>query len=108
MSACLVCSRIAAVMRLPNVAIGILPLGGQTHVLYPEGFQVYADRADGADTLVLVELVPDEVAISEPDSVALYLREFDRLRSVAVSGDQARALLDSVSQDMRRSEHEAR
>jgi hypothetical protein len=100
--------RIAAVMRLPNVAIGILPRGGQAHVLYLEGFQVYADRADGADTLALVELVPDEVAIGEPDSVALYLREFDRLRSVAVSGDEARALLDRVAQDMRRGEHEAR
>jgi transcriptional regulator with XRE-family HTH domain len=94
--------RIAAVMRLPNVAIGILPLGGQARALYPEGFQLYADRADGADTLVVVELVPDEVAISEPDSVALYLREFDRLRSVAISGEQARALLDRVAEDMRR------
>jgi transcriptional regulator with XRE-family HTH domain len=96
--------RIAAVMRLPNVAIGILPLGGQAHALYPEGFQVYADRADGTDTLVLVELVPDEVAISEPDSVALYLREFDRLRSVAVSGDEAHALLDRLAQEIRRSD----
>jgi len=94
--------RIAAVMRLPNVAIGILPLGGQARALYPEGFQLYADRADDADTLVVVELVPDEVAISEPDSVALYLREFDRLRSVAISGEQARALLDRVAEDMRR------
>jgi Domain of unknown function (DUF5753) len=96
--------RIAAVMRLPNVAIGILPLGGQAHALYPEGFQVYADRADGTDTLVLVELVPDEVAISEPDSVALYLREFDRLRSVAVSGDEAHAPLDRLAQEIRRSD----
>jgi len=47
--------------------------------------QTYADRADDADTLVLVELVPDELTTSEPDSVALYLREFDRLRSAAVS-----------------------
>jgi hypothetical protein len=30
-------------------------------------------------------LVPDELTTSEPDSVALYLREFDRLRSAAVS-----------------------
>ena len=30
-------------------------------MLYPEGFQVYADRDDDADTLVLIELVPDEL-----------------------------------------------
>jgi hypothetical protein len=95
-------NRIAAVMRLPNASIGILPLRGQARAIYPEGFQLYADRADGADTLVLVELVPDELAISEPESVALYLREFDRLRSVAVFGDDARALLVRIAGDMRR------
>lgn len=92
--------RIAAVMHLPNVRIGVLPLLGRAQVIYPEGFQVYADRADGADTLVLVEMVPEEVAISEPESVALYLREFDRLRSVAIFGDEARALLDRVAEAM--------
>jgi transcriptional regulator with XRE-family HTH domain len=92
--------QIAAVMRLPNVSIGILPLRGQARVLYPEGFQVYTDRDDNADTLVLVELVPDELTLSEPDDVALYLREFDRLRSAALFGDQARALLDHIAEDM--------
>lgn len=48
-------------IRLPNVGIGILPLTGQARVLYPDGFQVYADRDDDADTLVLIELVPDEL-----------------------------------------------
>lgn len=94
--------QIAAVMRLPNVSIGILPLTGQARVLYPEGFQVYADRDDDADTLVLVELVPDELTLSEPDDVGLYLREFDRLRSAAVFGDQAHSLLDRIADDMRR------
>jgi hypothetical protein len=92
--------QIAAVMRLPNVSIGILPLRGQARVLHPEGFQVYTDRADNADTLVLVELVPDELALSEPDDVALYLREFDRLRSAAIFDDQAHALLDHIADDM--------
>jgi hypothetical protein len=77
--------QIAAVMRLPNVSIGILPLTGQARALYPEDFQVYADRDDDADTLVMVELVPDELTLSEPDDVALYLRAFDRLRSAASS-----------------------
>jgi hypothetical protein len=64
-------------MRLPNVSIGILSLHGQAPVLYSDD-----------ETLVLVELVPDVLAISEPDSVALYLCEFDRLRSAAVFGDE--------------------
>jgi Domain of unknown function (DUF5753) len=94
--------QITAMMRLPNVSIGILPLQGQARVLYPEGFQVYTDRDDGADTLVLVELVPDELTLSEPDDVALYLRELDRLSSAALVGDQARVLLDRIADDIRR------
>jgi hypothetical protein len=54
--------------------------------------------------LVLVELIPEEVAISEPENVALNLRDFDRLGSVAIFGDEARVLLDQVADDMRRSE----
>jgi hypothetical protein len=43
--------------------------------------------------------VPEEITISEPDSVALYFLEFDRLRSAANFG--SRALLDLVAEDMR-------
>ncbi len=91
---------IRAVMALPNIQIGILPLRGQAKAIYPEGFQIYADRTDDADTLVVVELVTDEVTISEPASVALYLREFDRLRARAVYDDIAHALIDRIVADL--------
>jgi hypothetical protein len=61
-------------------------------------------RADArVGTLILVELVPDpdEPTLSEPGDVALCLRKFDRLRSAAVFGDQARALLDRIAEDIR-------
>jgi transcriptional regulator with XRE-family HTH domain len=91
---------IHAVMALPNVEIGILPLRGKAKAIHPEAFQIYADRIDDADTLVVVELVADEVTISEPGSVALYLREFDRLRAGAVYGTQAHALIDRIIADL--------
>jgi transcriptional regulator with XRE-family HTH domain len=91
---------ISAVMALPNIQIGILPLHGQATTIYPEGFQIYADRADDADTLVAVELVTDEVTISEPASVAIYLREFDRLRAGAAYDETARALIDHIIADL--------
>jgi hypothetical protein len=49
-----------------------------------------------------VELVPDELTLSEPDDAAVYPREFDRLRSAAIFGDQARALLDRIAENVRR------
>ena len=91
---------IRAVMALPNIQIGILPLRGQAKAIYPEGFQIYADRTDDADTLVVVELVTDEVTIGEPASVALYLREFDRLRARAAYDDTAHALIDRIVADL--------
>lgn len=89
-----------AVMALPNVEIGILPLRGNATAIHPEAFQVYADRIDDADTLVVVELVADHVTISEPGSVALYLREFDRLRAGAVYGQDAHALIGRIIADL--------
>ena len=91
---------IRAVTALPNIQIGILPLRGQAKAIYPEGFQIYADRTDDADTLVVVELVTDEVTISEPTSVALYQREFDHLRTSAAYGDIAHALIDHIIVDL--------
>ncbi|MGH3870471.1 MAG: DUF5753 domain-containing protein [Pseudonocardiaceae bacterium] len=91
---------ISAVMTLPNIQIGILPLRGQAKTVYPEGFQIYADRADDTDTLVAVELITDEVTISEPAGVALYLREFDHLRAGAVYDETARALIDHIIADL--------
>ncbi len=91
---------VRAVMALPNIQIGFLPLRGQARVIYPEGFQIYADRADDADTLVVVELITDEVTISDPGSVALYQQEFDRLHASALHGNQAQALLDHIAVDL--------
>ena len=89
-----------AMTALPNVEIGILPLRGQATTIHPEAFQVYADRIDDADTLVVVELIADHVTISEPGSVALYLREFDRLRAGAVYGQRAHTLIDRIIADL--------
>ncbi len=91
---------IGALMALPNIQIGILPLRGQTKTIYPEGFQIYADRANDADTLVVIELVTDEAIISEPASVALYLREFAQLRAGAAYDEAAHALIDRIIADL--------
>jgi transcriptional regulator with XRE-family HTH domain len=91
---------IQAMMALPNVRVGILPLKGRANTIYPEGFRIYADRADESDTLVVVELVTDEVTISQPASVALYLREFDRLCAGAAYDETAHALIEHIIADL--------
>ena len=95
---------IRAVMALPNLQVGILPLRGQTKTIYPEGFQIYADHANDADTLIVVELVTDEVTISDPASVARYQRELDHLRAGAVCTETAHALIDHIIADLQAEE----
>jgi hypothetical protein len=52
-----------------------------------ETFAVYDDR------LVTVELVSAEVSVTQPSEISQYLKTFDKLRSMAVYGAEARALI---------------
>ncbi|KIF73413.1 hypothetical protein QR77_04440 [Streptomyces sp. 150FB] len=52
-----------------------------------ETFHVYDD------TLVSVELLSAQVNITQPSEIALYLKAFEELRSMAVYGAEARALI---------------
>ena len=45
------------------------------------------------DTLVSVELLSAQVNITQPSEIALYLKAFEELRSLAVYGAEARALI---------------
>jgi transcriptional regulator with XRE-family HTH domain len=72
---------------LPAVSLGVIPtVTRRTH--WPEEtFHVYDDR------LVSVELVSAEVNVTQPGEIAQYLETFEQLRSMAVYGTQARALV---------------
>jgi hypothetical protein len=52
-----------------------------------EAFHVYDD------TLVAVELLTARVTVTQPSEVAEYLQAFEQLRSLAVYGAEARALI---------------
>ncbi|EKX66606.1 helix-turn-helix transcriptional regulator [Streptomyces ipomoeae] len=73
---------------LPQVSLGVIPSATRERVLWPqELFHVYDD------TLVSVELLSARIRITQPDEVALYLKAFEQLRSMAVYGAKARALI---------------
>lgn len=52
------------------------------------------------DRLVAVENIAAEIIITDPDEVAVYSTLTDRLWSAAVEGDDARALLARVADDL--------
>lgn len=82
--------RLIAVADLPNLRIGIIPLDARLPVLVMHDFSI-------RDQQVTVELGHTETVTSEPADVDLYRRLLDRLWTVAVTGDAARALIARVA-----------
>ncbi|MGQ4387866.1 helix-turn-helix domain-containing protein [Streptomyces sp. SAS_270] len=73
---------------LPAVSLGVIPRATRERALWPqELFHVYDD------TLVSVELLSAQVNITQPSEIELYLKAFEQLRSMAVYGADARALI---------------
>ncbi|GGO54163.1 helix-turn-helix domain-containing protein [Streptomyces lasiicapitis] len=73
---------------LPTVSLGIVPMAARERAQWPEEtFHIYDD------TLVSVELVSASVNVTQPSEIALYSKTFERLRSMAVYGADARALI---------------
>ncbi|SOE11780.1 hypothetical protein SAMN06272775_2763 [Streptomyces sp. 2323.1] len=73
---------------LTSVSLGIIPRNTRDRVQWPrETLHMYDDN------LVSVELVSAQVNITQPSEIALYLKAFEQLRSMAVYGTEARTLI---------------
>ncbi len=72
---------------LPSMSLGVIPTARERSRLPQETFHVYDEG------LVSVELVSAEVKITQSSEIAQYLRVFEQLRSMAVYGTEARALI---------------
>lgn len=73
---------------LPQVSLGIIPSAIPERPMWPqEVFHVYDE------SLVSVELLAARVQVTQPSEIALYIKAFERLRSLAVYGADARALV---------------
>ncbi|WP_433256312.1 helix-turn-helix domain-containing protein [Streptosporangium sp. CA-135522] len=76
-----------AVMSLPSVSLGVIPLAAGRQIWPVEAFNIFDD------SLVQVELLTAEVNVSQPSEVAQYIRGFNRMADMAVYGGQARQLI---------------
>lgn len=73
---------------IPSVSLGIIPANTPDRQHWPmETFHVYDD------TLVSIELLSARVSVTQPSEIELYLKAFERLRSMAMYGSAARALI---------------
>ncbi|MEV7678661.1 helix-turn-helix transcriptional regulator [Streptomyces sp. NPDC088341] len=78
-----------AAMSLPSVSLGVVPsTAAREQVMWPlEAFTVFDDDQ------VQVELLSASVTVTAPGEIELYVRAFEELRSMAVYGAGARALI---------------
>lgn len=79
--------RLLAVMSLPSVALSIIPLGAERKVMPSGGFLIFDDE------MVQAETVSAELTVTQPEEIALYARRFELLRPSAVTGRDARHLI---------------
>lgn len=82
--------RIVSLSRLSHMDIRIVPLSARQHDIANHSFVIRDDRT------VSVETVHAEVLVTEPRDVTLYARKFEGFAALALSGDEAREMLESV------------
>jgi hypothetical protein len=86
--------RLLAVMSLPTVSLGIIPLMIERVAVPSAGFWIFDDN------LVALETPTASIEVSRPQEIALYLRMFDHLTTSAVYGRAARALITNTLNDL--------
>jgi transcriptional regulator with XRE-family HTH domain len=83
-------------LDLPNVTLGIIPLGVQLPLVPQNNFML-------ADDVATVEAHGGEDTLGERES-AVYVQVFDRLMGVAVTGEEARRLITAAAAALRETE----
>ncbi|WP_327225058.1 DUF5753 domain-containing protein [Streptomyces platensis] len=81
---------------LPSVSLGVIPMATRERVQWPrETLHMYDDNR------VSIELVSAKVDITQPSEIALYLKAFEQLRSMAVYGTESRTLILKALEGLR-------
>jgi transcriptional regulator with XRE-family HTH domain len=86
--------RLLALMSLPNVALGIIPLKAPRPAVASTGFWIFDE------SVVALETPTASIEVTRPQEVELHVKMFDLLATAAVSGRAARSLIGRVLEDL--------
>lgn len=86
--------RLLALMSLPTVSLGIIPLMTERAAVASTGFWIFDD------SLVALEIPTASIEVTRPTEVALYERMFENLQAVAVYGSRARVVIRKALADL--------
>ena len=87
--------RLIAVSSLGNVEFGVIPFVARVPLAPMHGFWIFDDQ------LVTVETFGAELMLRERAEIELYTKVFDTLQETALHGEQARAVLTRILEDLR-------
>jgi hypothetical protein len=79
--------RLVSVMSLPNVSVGVVPMGSDRQVVGQVSFWMFDDA------VVALETPTASIEVTSPQEVSLYARMFEHLRRPALYGKDARGLV---------------
>lgn len=82
--------RLLALMSMPNMSIGIVPLMTERSAVGSAGFWIFDD------SLVALETPTASIEVNRPQEIALYARMFEALEAPALHGAPARDLITAV------------
>jgi transcriptional regulator with XRE-family HTH domain len=86
--------RLLAVMSLPNVSLGIVPMMTERAGVPSTGFWMFDN------SLVALETPTASIEVTRPNEVELYGRLFERLQTTAVYGPEARAIIGRTLEEL--------
>lgn len=86
--------RLLAVMSLPSVSVGIVPLMTERAAVASSGFWMFDS------SLVALETPTASIEVSRPPEIELYARMFEHLSTAAVYGKPARAMVNAVIDEL--------
>jgi hypothetical protein len=85
--------------RLPNVTLGIIPLGPELPIWHTHGFVVFDERVGGP--AVHIETLTSAINVRAED-VKDYLEAFTRLQAAAaLTSSDARTILEQLAAEVR-------
>jgi transcriptional regulator with XRE-family HTH domain len=100
--------RIASLLTLENVSIGLIPQGVEATAPMTHGFVIlngpeHDGSADDArnETSVLVEVIHGCLVVNDPESVELYQARWSRLRQMALFDDSAQRFIGEIAADIK-------
>jgi transcriptional regulator with XRE-family HTH domain len=86
--------RLLAVMSLPNISLGIVPMMTERVAVGSTGFWIFDD------VLVALETPTASIEVNRPQEIELYARMFGALKAPAVYGRAARALITRAMDEL--------